>query len=72
MRKSMNRDKLWGGFVDDKLDILDVDTGWGGFGNGDGMRKMPAIFTSKKDARKCYEDVRQVLARPIKRVGASQ
>jgi hypothetical protein len=52
--------RLWGGFCDGKLDIREMDTGWGGFGSGDGMRRMPAIFTSRKAARQEYEDVRPI------------
>ncbi len=50
--------KLWGGFVNGKLDVCEIDTGWGGFGTGSGMRKMPAIFMSQKTARQKYQDVR--------------
>jgi hypothetical protein len=57
--------KLWGGFCDGKLDILDVDTGWGGFGKGP-KSHMPAIFTSRKAAREKYEDVRAIEAREIR------
>lgn len=51
--------QFWGGFVAGKLDIRDVDTGWGGFGN-DGKRKMPALFLSRAQAREQYEDVRRI------------
>lgn len=63
MAKSIRRNapRMWGGFCDGKLDIRDMDTGWGGFGSGDGMRKIPAIFTSRKAARREYEDVRPVI-----------
>lgn len=50
--------RLWGGFCGGRLDIREMDTGWGGFGSGDGMRRIPAIFTSLKAARQEYEDVR--------------
>ncbi len=52
--------KYWGGFIDGKLDIREVDTGWGGFGSCVEMRRMPAIFTSRKAAREEYEDVRPI------------
>lgn len=55
-----NKNKLWAGFTEGKLDLRDMDTGWGGFGSGDGMRVIPAIFTTKKAARQEYEDVRPV------------
>lgn len=51
--------KLWGGFVDGKLDILNVDTGWGGWGQ-DGFAMMPAVFETHAEARRRYEDVRPV------------
>lgn len=44
------------GFVDGRLDVIDIDDGWGGF--GDHHRKSPAIFPTKREARKCYQDVR--------------
>lgn len=53
--------RLWGGFYDGKLDTRQMDTGFGGFGSGDGMRRMPAIFTSRQAARSEYEDVRPVI-----------
>lgn len=52
--------RLWGGFCDGRLDVREMDTGWGGFGSGDGMRRIPAIFTSMKAARQEYEDVRPI------------
>jgi len=56
----MNKNRLWGGFCDGKLDLRDMDTGFGGFGSGDGRRTIPAIFTSRKAARQEYEDVRPI------------
>lgn len=52
--------KYWGGFCDGELDIREMDTGFCGFGNGEGMCRMPAIFTSRKEARREYEDVRPI------------
>lgn len=49
----------WAGFTDGRLDVIEVDAGWGGYGNGDRV-KVPAIFSTKKEARKKYEDVRRV------------
>jgi hypothetical protein len=60
MQRSGHAKKLWGGFSDGKLDIREMDTGWGGFGSGDGMRRIPAIFTSRKAAREEYQDVRPI------------
>lgn len=59
-RSRRYRSRLWGGFVADKLHYRDIDTGWGGFGSGDGLRRMPAIFTSRKAAREEYQDVRPI------------
>jgi len=58
--KAKRLPQLWGGFVDGKLDITTMDTGFGGFGSGDGIRKIAAIFWSKKAAREEYQDVRPI------------
>jgi hypothetical protein len=50
---------FWGGFVEGNLDKLAVDTGWGGYGNGE-LTLMPAIFATRKAAREKYQDVRRV------------
>lgn len=55
----MKAKKFWGGFVDGRLDLTSMDTGFGGFGS-DGFRLMPAIFVSKTAAREQYQDVREV------------
>ncbi len=47
---------MWGGFVCGKLDKRKVDDHWGGENN----RPSPAIFTSYKEARRQYRDVRSV------------
>lgn len=51
--------KLWGGFTEGKLDMIVVDTGWGGFGTGSNAG-MPAVFQSRAEALARYEDVRAV------------
>lgn len=51
--------RLYGGFVSGKLDTTEMDTGWGGYGTGS-TAIVPAIFTSKAEAKKRYEDVRPV------------
>lgn len=51
--------QFWGGFVDGKLDVCTVDTGFGGFGK-DAFRKVPALFPSRALAKEQYEDVRRV------------
>jgi len=53
--------QFWGGFVDGKLDLMHVDTGFGGFGT-DGYRKVPALFLSRAQAKEQYQDVRRVNA----------
>lgn len=50
--------KVWGGFQGGKLDIRLVDSGFGGWGNS--FTKAPAIFMSREDARREYQDVRPV------------
>lgn len=50
--------RFWGGFVDGKIDIIEVDTGFGGFGHG--TRKVPAIFARKIDAAEEYQEVRPI------------
>ena len=48
--------KVYGGFVDGKLDWLEVDDGFGGHN----WRKTPALFKRREEARCQYEDVRPV------------
>jgi hypothetical protein len=55
--------QFWGGFVNNGLDTREVDTGQGGFGTG--LTRMPAIFASRRDARREYEDVRKVEVRTV-------
>lgn len=55
--------KAWGGFADGKLDVWEIDDGWGGFG-GSGSRRSPAIFTSRKVARQRFMDVRPIIISP--------
>ncbi len=50
---------FWGGFVEGKLDVRKTDSGFGGWGNS--FTEQPAIFKSKEDAKREYEDVRPVL-----------
>ena len=57
--------KFWAGFCEDKLAIREIDTGFGGFGSGDGKLRAPALFPSKAAARKQYQDVRLVEVRVI-------
>lgn len=51
--------RMWGGFMNGRLHTMEVDTGWGGFGNGDRTR-VPAIFATRAAAAKQYQDVRLV------------
>lgn len=48
--------KWWGGFSGGRIDIHLMDDGWG----GKNMRRVPAIFTSYKEARRQYQDVRRI------------
>jgi hypothetical protein len=48
--------KIWGGFVGGKLDWGEVDDHWGGLNE----RPALALFTSHKEAREQYQDVRAV------------
>lgn len=50
--------KFWGGFSEGKLHCSLVDSGFGGWGNTFTMQ--PAIFSRRDDAKKQYEDVREV------------
>lgn len=52
------RRKMWGGFANGRLCIDDIDDGFGGLGNG--LRKSPAIFPSRRVARERFQDVRRV------------
>jgi hypothetical protein len=47
---------MWGGFSDGKLDVREIEDGWG----GENRRQSPMLFTSRKAARQQYEDVRRV------------
>lgn len=53
---AVKRIKAWGGFLNGKLDVREMDDGWGG-GN---RRKAFAIFRNRKDAREQYQDVRRI------------
>lgn len=55
----MQRYGGWAGFSEGKLAIIEVDAGWGGYGTGD-MVRVPAIFATKREARKKFQDVRRV------------
>lgn len=48
--------RLWGGFIEGKLDIQWIDDGFG----GENRRWVPALFLTNKEARQQYEDVRKV------------
>ncbi len=56
--------KFYGGFMNDKLDTTMVDTQWGDAGNG--LVVVPAVFVSKAEAKKRYEDVRPVAISTVK------
>jgi hypothetical protein len=48
--------KLWGGFCDGRLDVRCVDDHWGGANE----RPSLALFTNYKEAKRQYQDVRNV------------
>ena len=50
--------KAWGGFSGGRLYSDEVDTGFGGYGNG--TTKMRAVFDKRADAKKQYRDVRRI------------
>ena len=47
--------KVYGGFIDGKLDWLEIDDGFG----GTNWRKVPALFLRRQEARVQYQDVRR-------------
>jgi hypothetical protein len=51
--------KAWGGFLDGKLHVREIDTGFGGY-QTTGFIETHAIFRTRTEARKQYEDVRRV------------
>jgi len=55
MKRKRERE-IWGGFSDGRLDRRDVDDYWG----GQNKRPALALFTSYKEARRQYQDVRSV------------
>jgi hypothetical protein len=55
--------QFWAGFVGDKIDKREVDTGFGGY--GEGHTRVPMLFTNRTNARKEYVDVRKVEIRIV-------
>lgn len=55
---------FWAGFSDGKICLSDIDDGWGGFVGP--HRKSPMIFSSKKAARKQFQDVRKIKITVVK------
>lgn len=60
----MKQVKAWAGLVNDKVDVIEIDDGWGSYGQ-DGFRRSPALFTSQKMARKRYQRVVPILITPL-------
>lgn len=56
--------RFWAGFTDGKLHVRIVDSGFGGW--GDSFTEQPAIFKKRDDARKEYEDVREVEIKEVR------
>lgn len=66
MSKKLYKRKVWGGFVDGRLDMPYMDDGFVEFGVGsNGWGKRFALFTSQDRARKQYQDVRPIEIREI-------
>lgn len=56
--------KFWAGFEGGKIAELSVDMGWGGYGTGD-LIEAPMLFTTRREARKKFQDVRRVEVREL-------
>lgn len=65
MSKKLYKRKVWGGFVDGRLYMQMIDTGFGGWGNG-GV-KAPAIYTEKRRAQREFQDVRPIEIRELEK-----
>ena len=59
--------EMWGGFIDGRLDVREVDDGWSGFGSPEARCRMPALFTTRARARLEYTDVRRVKIKELRR-----
>lgn len=64
MTKKMKPVLAWGGFSGDKLNVSDVPN-FDGYGAPD-RHNAPAVFMSRKDARREYRDVRRVRITEVK------
>lgn len=61
MKKPKSRTKshvVWGGFTDGKLCWMPMDDRWGGVTR---MTHKPALFSTRREAREQFEDVRKVV-----------
>ena len=56
MSAKLYRRRVWGGFVNGRLHITEIDTGFGGYGRT--LDKTLAIFRSRVRAQRAYQDVR--------------
>lgn len=61
-KKSGRIHRLWGGFVNNKIDWVECDTFWG----GKSYELRPAVFTNKAFAKMQYQDVRPISLKEIK------
>jgi hypothetical protein len=50
--------KAWGGFSEGKLHKILIDSGWGGFGQNE--NPSLAVFLTRAEAKKQYQDVRRI------------
>ena len=58
MKKKQFRRFAWGGFTSDKLHADLVDMGFGGFGQS--KQASLAVFLTRAEAKKQYQDVRKI------------
>lgn len=59
---------FWAGIIDGEIDVREVDSGWGGYAGkaGDGMVRVPMIFTSRANAREQYQKIAKVQIKIVK------
>lgn len=55
--------QFWAGLYNGHIDTRETDNGFGGW--GESKHRAPALFTSREEARKHYQDVRKVEVRVI-------
>ena len=58
MSRKLYQRRVWGGFVNGRLHVTEIDTGFGGYGRS--LDKTLAIFRSRARAERAYADVRPI------------